>query len=358
MPTTSLTSQQTGQTTRLLGMGVKVFIHQVRAGHWVEQLLAVGQGVTGGTAVSGNAVHPCYINDQATLVHAADLASRDPAFYAELEAFAGQRGYVLFADRRSRDLSVASERRGSLLPVVVFSLGLGSAAMAAEPSQPVGQTLALFDSQLDARGEEAMPDHDLEQIDFSRTEAQSVEVVREVESILRDHYVAADNAPDYIETDLAELADYFAHYPQAVALLRSIAGRAWQLSYVENTFSTEVRGSGLQIHSVTVSFDTRAAAQLRRHKACVDKPGACVASPADAMLHELLHAASALLDPRRFIAQGGLNAVIYPFEHESDVIRQENALYRAMSAVDGHFRPHRHRHSGQVVASTCVTCLK
>lgn len=358
MPTTSLTALQTGQSTRLLGMGVKVFIHQVRSGHWVEQLRSVGQGAMGGSEVSGNAVHPCYIDNRATLVHAADLADRDPAFYAELQRFASERGYALFADRRSRDLSVASDRRGGLLPVVVFSLGIGSTAMAAEPSQVAGQTLALFDSSMDYRSEQLLPDHDLEQIDLTGMETHSVEVVREVETILRDHYVATDLAPAYIEEDLAELADYFARYPQAVELLRSIAGRAWQLSYAENTFATEVRGSGLQIHSVTVSFDTRAAAQLRSHKACADKPGACIASPADAMLHEILHAASALLDPQRFIAQGGLNAVIYPFEHESDVIRQENALYRAMSAVDGHFRPQRHRHSGQVVASTCVTCLK
>lgn len=340
----------------LVAMGVRVLFRQVQAGHWAEQLRSMAGG---SKTVTGNVVHPCFINHQATLVHAADLATRNPEFFHDLQRFAAEQGYVLFADRRNKDLSVAQDRRSNLLPVVVFSLGVGSAAMAAEPSPAAQQTLALFDSGLERVEEDALSHQD-EIENF--TPAQQVDVVddavfHELETILQSHYVSGGDEPEYVRNDLQQMARYFAHYPEAAALIRSLKDKAWQLSFAEDTFATEVRGNALQVHSVNVRFDPRAAAQLRRHKACDDNPGACVASPADALLHELLHAASALLDPQRFIAQGGINSVIYPFEHESEVIRSENLLYRAMTAVDGRYRPHRHRHAGQVVASACVTCL-
>lgn len=344
--------------TPLLCMGMKVLIRQLQSGHWTEQLKAVLRAAVGASEVTGNVVHPCYIHNQPTLVHAADLATRDPDFYRELDTFARTQGYQLFADRRSRDDAVSEDRRNRLLPVVVFSLGLGSTAVAAETPRAVDRTLALFESQLQHDVDEdaltAVAEPSIEPIVAEATDALAVEL----ESILLQHYQPSAAEPTAIQQDLHQLAGYLANYPHAVSLLRSLRGKAWQMSYAADTFATEVRGNALQIHSVTVKFDPRSAAQLRRHKACDDTPGACVASPADALLHELLHAATALLQPQQFIAQGGLNSVVYPFEHEAEVIRRENALYRAMTAVDGRFRPHRHRHSGQVVASACVTCLK
>ena len=120
-----------------------------------------------------------------------------------------------------------------------------------------------------------------------------------------------------------------------------------------------MHGNQIQVKSVKVYFDSRAAAMLRSHRACTDsdKRGACVASPADALLHELLHASSALLESRRFIEQGGMNGVMYPFAHEDAVIKSENALYRSMTAIDKQHRPNRHSHTGRLVASTCVTCV-
>ena len=179
----------------------------------------------------------------------------------------------------------------------------------------------------------------------------------ELEAILREHYYAQAGDPAYLQEDMSELALYVSRYPEAVNLLLSLKDQPWRLAYKKDTFLTEVRGSQVQVRSVTVYFDSRAAAQLRNRKACITQPDACTASPADALLHELLHAESALLKPREFIAQGGLNSVIYPYAHEYAVIKREGELYRAMSSLDGQLRPHRNAHAGKLVASSCVTCI-
>jgi len=179
-----------------------------------------------------------------------------------------------------------------------------------------------------------------------------------IENILLEHYLASDDEPEHLQADIIQMARYLSQYPEAVELILSLADQAWKLRYAENTFETEVRGNAFQIKAVDIRFDSRAAAKLRSHRSCETRANACIASPADALLHELLHARSALLEPRKFIAQGGMNSVLYPYAHEYDVIQKENQLYKAMSDKDGIMRPQRHRHAGKLVASSCSFCIQ
>ncbi|MEE8059390.1 MAG: hypothetical protein V3T17_16370 [Pseudomonadales bacterium] len=378
---------------------MSVLLEQVKAGNWVQQLRAITSAKQ--SRLEGEQLHPCIINDRDTLFHARDLADRNPQFYTELQAFAEREGYVLLEDRRRDDVVVTVDRRRAVLPVLVLSLGLNTGLMAAEqgPETHVSElyisethaletytsethapdtyaahtTLALFDphigQSLTAEDHKHLINKGSPDIALSVSypvDSDPMEVVLEannnsadVEAILREHYIPASSDPDYIDSDLHAMADYFSRYPEAVSLLVSLKGHAWQLAYAKDVFETDVRGNQIQVKSVKVKFDTRAAAKLRSHRACAvtEKRGACVASPADALLHELLHAQSALLASREFIEQGGMSSVIYPFAHENVVIKSENALYKSMTVVDGSYRPNRHAHSGRVVASACVTCL-
>ncbi len=356
--------QYTDVTPGSVRLGLRLFCLQVRAGRWTEQLKGYTRSLASDQPLAGYALHPCRIAGQPTLVHAPELAQRDAGFYAELVRFADRHGYVLLADRRRRDVAVARDRRQRWLPVLMLCVGASAPALADSRDRSAEtvtqQTLGLYRS------------HEAETVESDNPSPQSAAegagheavleavpeaLVAEVGDILREHYSASAAEPAFIQEDLTAMAAYFARYPQAVELLRELRGHSWQLQYADETFETEVRGNRIQVQGATVKFDTRSAAQLRRHKSCASARGACVASPADALLHELLHVETALLNPREFIQQGGLNGVMYPFAHENAVIRKENALYESMSALDGAYRPSRHSHSGRVVASACVTCL-
>jgi hypothetical protein len=328
-------------------------------------------------AVAGESIHPCVINNRNTLVYPSDLAVRNPDFYAQLQSFARLEGYDLLSDRRQADVSVAVDRRRPWLPVFVLSLGLSSGLAANEQELneklAAQTTLSLFNAAntqfVQTVDESAQPRFEVIENQVDKTDVQGLDVAdslaitsdssKEIELILRQHYASSAGDPDYIESDLRAMADYFSRYPEAVALLTALKGHSWRLAYLKDTFETEVRGNAIQVKSVKVNFDPRAAAQLRSHRACkeTEKRGACIASPADALLHELLHAKSALLQSEQFIEQGGMSSVMYPFAHENSVITSENALYKAMTAIDSHYRPSRHAHAGRVIASACVTCL-
>lgn len=329
------------------------------------------------SAVEGNFVHPCEIAGRPTLVHAADLIGRDAEFYRQLQAYALREGYQLVADRRSKDSPDQLGRRKHWLPVLVLSLGLNSAVAAdsaegKSASASNGQVLGLFHSQveqhIDHPGEQQAGDNRLrsllethdEQGHFFDYEFSPNAISAQLEKILFDHYQAAETDPEFVATDIQQMARYFSQYPEVVALLKDLAGSHWQLQYAANSFETEVRGSGFQVQAVNIRFDSRSAAQLRSHRSCEIKANAnaCIASPADALLHELLHAKSALLDTPRFIEQGGLSSVLYPYAHEYDVINNEKQLYRSMSQHDGVPRPQRHKHAGQLLASSCSFCVQ
>ncbi len=339
--------------------GLTLAVERVFSRHWVKTLSAkwtMPAGLVG-------YVHPCYIEGEHTLIHAPSLVIDNPDLYKDLQSYASLEGFQLLADRREQDVDVSRDRRRQWLPVFTLSLGLSVAVHADHNQQnAVENTLALFEAPLTISIEQT-PDIDLEGIEFSydfSEKAQPMEPsAASIADILRNHYRPAANDPQYLQDDLEDMAVYFSRYPQAVRLLTSLKDYPWTLNYQANTFQTEVHGNQIQVKAANVNFDSRAAAQLRSHKSCRDTElrGVCIASPADALLHELLHVESALLHSAEFIEQGGMSSVIYPYAHEAEVINSENKLYHSMSQHDGQYRPSRHAHSGRVVVSACATCL-
>ena len=114
----------------------------------------------------------------------------------------------------------------------------------------------------------------------------------------------------------------------------------------------------MQVDKAVIHFNTRSAAQLRLNNGCDNNP-VCIASPADALLHELLHTHNSMLvKGEEFIAQGGMNNVMYPYKLEYAVIGVERKLYAKMSHQDNLKRPQRREHTGRTVKANCPTCIK
>lgn len=161
-----------------------------------------------------------------------------------------------------------------------------------------------------------------------------------------------------LERDLKAMSAYYSLYPEVVALIGSLEGYRWHIHYSPNNFSTRIDGTRLQVRGVTLHFDSRAAAQYKFHKACHSKRAHCIAAPADLFLHELLHVHAAVKNPADFIAEGGLNHTLYPYQHEQAILQLEAQLYQAMSARDQKPRPLRTEHRGKFVRVACTTCLQ
>lgn len=256
-----------------------------------------------------------------------------------------KRGPILKGSERSSDLFSASSlyRQGLRFKVKVallfLLLGLnisGQASPLSPPTQAIKKNEAISWS--------------------SRYSIQSLE--KQLTQILFNHYQAQITDPHYLRNDLIDLAHYFSQFPDAASILLSIEHLNWTLQYKPKTYQSVIEGSRLNVESATIYFDTRSAARLKFHRKCESKWNFCVASPADALLHELLHTQSALLSPNKFLAEGGLNGVIYPYIHEQKIIQKENKLYQAMSLLDGMQRPIRKNHVGRYYKAGCATCVQ
>lgn len=140
-------------------------------------------------------------------------------------------------------------------------------------------------------------------------------------------------------------------------IIEALKNKNWELSFDEHNWVTTGSGNMMQVDKAVIHFNTRSAAQLRLNNGCTDNP-VCIASPADALLHELLHTHSMLVNGEEFIAQGGMNNVIYPYKHEYDVIGKERELYASMSTQDNVKRPQRREHTGRTIKANCPTCIK
>lgn len=182
-------------------------------------------------------------------------------------------------------------------------------------------------------------------------------VSKQIALILKQHFSDSSNIPPHIEAYLDEMALYYSRYPQAVKLLLSLQGKNWQLVYEPRTFRTDVEGSRLHIRSIKVLFDPLSAAKMKFHNACQDKVAFCVASPADTLLHEFLHVYDIVYNTNSFLAEGGMNGVLYPFKHERRTISKERLLYKAMTRADQLPRPLRNEHTGKHKKVTCSVCI-
>ena len=181
-------------------------------------------------------------------------------------------------------------------------------------------------------------------------------IANELYSILSSHYIYKDTDPEYIQSDLKVIANYYSRYSDVVIILKALKGKNWRLVYDKNDWSTVAKGTIFQVNEAVLHFNTRNAAQLRLNNKCSNNP-VCIASPADAMLHELLHTYSMLIYPDRFITQGGMSSVLYPYKHEYAVIEQENRLYSKMTSQDKIKRPHRNDHTGRNLKVKCAICI-
>lgn len=180
----------------------------------------------------------------------------------------------------------------------------------------------------------------------------------EIELLLRERYVSQAGDPSSLPRDLHTLARYYAKYPEARTLLLALKDHPWELKYTANTYKTDIFGTSLSVDKVTIYFDPKSGAKLKFYPRCEEKIRFCVASPADALLHEFLHTYIIFEDTNRFIAKGGMSTHIYPIDHERDTIQKENALYEAMSERDMKPRPIRKDHVGRATLVGCVTCAQ
>ncbi len=197
----------------------------------------------------------------------------------------------------------------------------------------------------------------VEDIRYLKNDAKRFQSYREVEHVLFEHYLPGEDDPKYFKQELSNLAKYISRYPSSIQLIRALRKKAWGIRYKARSFETKITGSRMQIVSVDVYFDPRSAAQLKFHRACAKKRAHCIASPADAFLHELLHVKSVVLDPLKFLMKGGMETALYPYSYEMNIIDEENLLYRSMTKIDSQPRPIRREHYGKYTVARCVTCL-
>ena len=161
-----------------------------------------------------------------------------------------------------------------------------------------------------------------------------------------------------IEKDLRAMADYYSSFPDVIKLFALIENKNWQLHFSKGEYYTDFSGTKLKIEKIKVFFDPKYGTQLKFYKKCEEKKPFCVCSPADTLLHELIHVSVIFGDIAQFFADGGVTSFTYPISHERRVIKHENALYKSMSKIDNKPRPIRSEHHGRPVLSSCVTCLE
>lgn len=343
---------------------------------WAERLKGVSATdvVADGAVASDlptSATHPlhsCIIGGQAHYIHEPGLARQDPDYFERLSEFARRHKITLKADQRSATPSAFDCRRRKLLPIVLLTFGLCAQPMAlASDEQHEKATLKLIgesefsisrdsDELMISLPDEIQATHEAIHSDSEASEYQDKSLI--IEQTLREHWVKQDSDPESLDQDIVAMADYYSQHHEAFALISSLSEHKWELKYAPHTFQTDVVGTRMKINTITVYFDPRSGAKLKFYDKCSEKTPFCVASPADALLHELIHANTITANPSQFIAEGGLSGHIYPTEHEHQTIKKENKLYRAMSRRDSRPRPLRNEHTGRHVLVSCVTCYE
>ena len=225
------------------------------------------------------------------------------------------------------------------------------------------QTLGLFSSRLfddlslSAKKSKTVDfENSLNTLDH-RQLGFSEERYRKARSVLFKKWKKSAHDVDNLEMQLDELARYLASQTEPYALLLSLKNKPLRLVYSPDNFTTVVKGSQFHVRSATIYFDPQRSAELSTNSRCGNEPGYCVASPADAFIHELIHAKIALLEPDRFIKSGAMNSLVYPYAHEREVLSAERAIYHSMTQHDKKPRPRRHSHSGHLQVAACVSCV-
>ncbi len=312
-------------------------------------------------------VHPCVIDNQPHIVYPKGLQEHSPDLFNQLSHYFSGQGYTLKEDKRSVSSANAHRHeRRRWAPMILFT-----ASLLFESSAHADVELEIHDIQghhhhqieLQLVSNQQVRHHIEQQLtplstpEPGKSTTIKSDLAKMIFSILQNHYNKQNTDPDHILDDLKEIANYYSNFPEVVAMLKSLDNKSWQLSYDENNWVTVASGNIFQIEKAVIHFNTRAAAQLRLNNGCQQNP-VCIASPADALLHELLHTHSMLVNTSEFIAQGGMSHVMYPYKHEYAIIEAERKLYAMMSKQDEIKRPQRNDHTGRIVKAHCPTCIK
>lgn len=326
-------------------------------------------------------LHPCVINGRAALVCQRGLLNQHADAYWALKAIADEYAVYLKEDSRQKDAAFSTEnRRRQMAVVLTFCIGLLATSRSVTADDLTGDGkgativagLTLSSLNLDSQvGQSAdgqtvihlrhaalpsvvdvMRSHLQKQASMQIDAAAKQKIVAFLSKVYRPEL----DDPATIAQDLQAIAEYFAQYPQAIALIEALEDQSLSLKYQAGHWQTQAFGNRYGVEKVTVYFDTRLGAQFLNNPDCTTNP-ACHVSPADALLHELLHAKLMLLEQEHYIATGGFSGNLYPYQHEDEVISEENRLYQAMNQLDGWSRPIRHQHSGELLQVSCPVCV-
>jgi hypothetical protein len=326
-----------------------------------------------------NYLHPCVIKGRAAIVCQQNLSVIAPQAYAELQEITSHHQIYLKESTRSQQIDHCGlDRRNKKLILLTFCMNMLAASRLVTADEIFTHTmLAAYSSStqssmqlVSATGNDGKPIISLRHaalpsaqqvLDVYAKDKQTMQADPQAEMIIKnfliDSYLAEANDPNYINHDLAEIAHYYAEYPAVIQLLEQFQGKKVQLKFKADNWQTQAWGTENQVNSVTVYFDTRIGAERLLNDANCNANPACSIAPADALLHELLHAKLMLLESQHFIDGGGMLQSLYPFEHEREVIDRENQLYAEMNHEDGMYRPIRHQHIGDLVHVGCAVCL-
>lgn len=309
-------------------------------------------------------VHPCVINEQPYIVYPRGLKDASPEIFHKLTHYYQKQGYGLKEDQRSSTADNCRHDRRKLVPALLFS-----ASMLFESSAHAEIEINLDNPASYQRQEirlQIVNNNDVRSRIKKQVETiQDIKQTTTLESrystsifeILQAHYEPKETDPAYVINDLKIISNYYSQFPEVISLLKTLSDRQWKLSYNEHDWMTTASGNIFEIEKAVIHFNTRSAAQLKLNNGCQENP-VCIASPADALLHELLHTHSMLVNTDEFISQGGMNSTTYPYKHEYAVISKERNLYAGMSLLDRLKRPSRHAHTGRSIKAHCPTCIK
>lgn len=321
-------------------------------------------------------LHPCIIDNRPALVCTAGLSQLSQSAGRRLTEIALQYRLLLKEDQRRSTRQIGANRRVNAGVVLGFCFGLVAApALSREHSNLEAITPAVsrmvggephLSAQVGIRNGRKIislrhvgpPSAERVMNAYKQKNLKKVDVnvVYKIRRYLGELYQPQYSDPFYIKADLNNMAHYYARFPQVVDLLAELSKVNVKLSYKKGHWQAQALGTSHSVDQVTVYFDSRVAARFFRHDDCVGNP-ACHVTPADALLHELLHAKLMIVDSENFIRQGGMKPTLYLFDHEKEVIAQENDLYRMMTRTDGLSRPIRRRHSGDLLQVPCALCL-
>lgn len=324
------------------------------------------------------------VNGWPCLFYPRALRNAHPELVADLIAEADLDGFMAMVDRRERSVPVETDRRRRLAVVIGLSATLlaRAPALAAGPSQPqqatVAETALASAPPAEARGnlvalrapggalrlstrQVAAPAivYQLSGLSDCGDEAAAVPCIdvdaahaAAIAAFFHDRLPASERRPAILEA-LDEVARYYSQFPAVRRIVSKLEPFDVALIPAERRWETRAELAGDRVNAVQVYFDLGVGAQMHFYRGCEDQP-ACTASPADAFLHELVHAYLMFYQGRAFAES--VRATGYPHAHEREVIALERQIYAQMSRSDGLPRPSRFRHLAELVAVDCPVC--